>query len=70
MKRGSIKHTIATSAVPATKVENAKGPHCLDTTIAAMKSNRDEKRRLMATIDALDLQYTALAASLHGQDSS
>jgi hypothetical protein len=70
VKRGSIKHTVATTAVPAAKVENAKGPQCLETTITAMKSNRDEKRRLMATIDALDSQYTALAASLHGQDSS
>ena len=70
VKRSSIKHTVATTAVPAAKVENAKGPQSLETTIAAMKSNRDEKRRLMATIDALDSQYTALAASLHGQDSS
>ena len=56
VKRGSIKHTVATTVVPAAKVENVKGPQCLETTITAMKSNRDEKRRLMmmATIDTLD----------------
>ena len=40
-----------------------------ETTLDAMKSNRDEKRRrmeLFEALDALESQYKALATSIHG----
>ena len=63
VKRGSIKHTLAATVSATTRVEQAKGAHDLDATIADMQRNRAEKRRLMAKINALDAQHTALSAS-------
>ena len=68
VRRGSIKCTAANSASLITKIKTTKDSQSLRPQwprIAAMKSNRDEKQRLLEALDALESEYKALAVSIH-----
>ena len=49
-----IKCLLRTPASLIAKIKTTKGSQSLETTIAAMKSNRVEKQRLIEALDALE----------------